>query len=184
MMPRLLAILLLIALGGTASARDWPGDSLYRLELPLRTQDDGAVRLDHYGGQPVLITLFYTRCQYTCPLLVRSLQQLDQQLDAATRAQLRVLLVSLDPEHDTAEALRSVARKHQVDLTRWTLARTDAANVRKLAAALDIPYRALDDGEFSHATVITLLDRDGRITARTANPLKPEPEFKAALRAR
>jgi protein SCO1/2 len=39
--------------------------------------------------------------------------------------------------------------------------------VRKLAATLGIQYRRLASGEFNHSTVIEVLDRQGRIAARS-----------------
>jgi protein SCO1/2 len=47
------------------------------------------------------------------------------------------------------------------------LARTDDATTRKIAALLGIQYRKLADGEFNHSTLLTLLDREGRIVAKS-----------------
>jgi protein SCO1/2 len=68
-----------------------------------------------------------------------------------------------------------------VDLARWTFANAPADDVRRLAAALNIQYRQLPDGEFSHSTVITLLDAQGRMAKQTSSLLRLEPEFGAAL---
>lgn len=171
--------LLLASLG--AAAQPPPGDSLYQLQTPLRTQRDEAVKLDLYSGHPLLVSMFYTRCGYVCPLLLRSLQRLDAGLDPAVRERVRVLVVSLDPAHDTPQVLQATAQKHGVDGARWTLAQASAADVRKLAAALGIQYRQLPDGGFNHATVITLLAPDGRVLARTSNPSAPEESFVSAL---
>ncbi len=40
---------------------------------------------------------------------------------------------------------------------------------------LDVQYRELDDGEFNHSSVITLLDPQGRVLARSSN-LGGEPD--------
>lgn len=160
-----------------AAAQPPPGDSLYQLQTPLRTQRGEAATLDLYRGHPVLVSMFYTRCGYVCPLLLRSLQRLDAGLDPAVRERVRVLVVSLDPEHDTPQVLQATAEKHGVDGARWTLARASSADVRKLAAALGIQYRQLPDGGFNHATVITLLAPDGRVLAHTSNPSAPEESF-------
>ncbi|MND01134.1 hypothetical protein D3C83_199990 [compost metagenome] len=55
-------------------------------------------------------------------------------------------------------------------------------DVRKIAALLGIQYRQLPGGDFNHATVITLLDAEGRPLARTEAIAKPGEEFLAALR--
>lgn len=178
-----LAVLLLaLAQLPTARAADaLPGDSLYQLSIPLTTQAGQTTTLAQHRGHPVLISLFYASCGYTCPILVNGLQRLEQSLEGGHRARLRVLLVSLDPERDTPAALNRLAREKHIAPDRWTLARAEPAEVRKLAAALGIQYRRRDDGEISHSTQIILLSAEGRILARTGSPVNPEPEFRAAL---
>ncbi len=39
-------------------------------------------------------------------------------------------------------------------------------HVRTLSALLDIQYRDLPDGEMNHSSILTLLDRQGRVVAR------------------
>jgi protein SCO1 len=91
----------------------------------------------------------------------------ERKLDSSQRANLRVLLISFDPERDTAEALRELATARHIDTSRWTLTRADDAAVRRIAAALEIQYRRLPDGQISHANVITALGPDGKILARS-----------------
>ena len=179
---RPMAAILLFAcvIGGVPAAT--PGDSLYQLRLTLTDQAGAATTLDRYRGQPVLISMFYGSCPHVCPMLIATMQRYERELPEAQRGRLRVLMVSLDPARDTPAKLTEVAERHRVDLGRWSLARTDAVSVRKLAAALNIQYRQLPDGEFSHATVITLLDGDGRPLRATASMLRPDADFSAALK--
>ena len=182
-MKRVLLALVLAGIVGAAPAlaSPVPGDSLYQLQVPLTDQAGKPAQLDRYAGQPVLVTMFYGSCPHVCPMLVSTIQRYERELPAASRGRLRVLMVSLDPERDTPAKLSEVAQRHRVDLARWSLGRAGEADVRRLAAALGIQYRQLPDGEFSHATVITLLDRQGRIVKQTSSLLRPEAEFSAAL---
>ncbi len=109
----------------------------------------------------------YSGCQATCPLIIDTLRSVENKLDPTRRKELRVLLVSIDPEHDTAAALAATAKQRGLDTSRWTLARTDSANVRRIAAALGLQYRQLPDGQFSHATQISVLDAGGEILAQS-----------------
>ena len=174
------AILLLAAAAATAAV---PEDSLYRLAPPLVDQAGKAATLDLHAGHPVLVTMFYGSCPHVCPMLISTIQRFELELPEANRGRLRVLMVSLDPQRDTPAKLTEVAQRHRVDPARWTLARADAKDVRRLAAALNIQYRQLPDGEFSHSTVITLLDRQGRIVKQTSSLLRLDPEFTGALKA-
>lgn len=166
-----------------ALAASPPGDSVYQLRIALTDQSGAAAGLDRYRGQPVLISMFYGSCPHVCPMLIATMQRYERELPEVQRGRLRVLMVSLDPARDTPAKLTEVAQRHRLDLGRWTLARTDALSVRKLAAVLNIQYRQLPDGEFSHATVITLLDPDGRMLRQTSSMLRPDPEFAGALKA-
>jgi protein SCO1/2 len=158
--------------------------SLYQMHEKLLSQDGKAIDLDVYRGQPVLVTMFYGSCQATCPLIIDTLRSVERKLDEPQRRQLRVLLVSLDSERDTPQALREVADSRRIDTSRWTLAHADAAAVRRIAAALSIQYRQLPDGQFSHATVISALDADGKILAQSEELGHADPGLLSAISAR
>jgi len=177
----LVALTLLLAVSGVKAAA--PGDSIYQLDIALTSQGNRATKLDLYRGQPTLVTMFYGNCPNVCPMLIEQLKSAESLLDADQRVRLRVLLVSIDPDQDTPAALARIAREHNVDLERWTLARAEAADVRKLAAVLNVQYRRLPDGSYNHSTVITLLDREGRRVATTSRLGGADPEFQKAIRS-
>lgn len=157
----------LVAAEAPVPAEMLPGDSIYRLDLALVDQDGRGLMLRDRRGGPVLIAMFYSSCPYMCPLIVEAIKRTEHGLDDDARHRLRVVLVSFDSARDTPAVLKNTATERHIDLSRWTLARTDPAGVRRLAAVLDVQYRALPDGGFNHSGVITLLDPDGRIAART-----------------
>lgn len=173
----------LLALAPLARSSELPGDSIYQLATPLAPQDGRTAQLDLYRGRPVLISMFYGSCPHVCPALIATVKQMEKGLPEAQRARLRVLMVSIDPERDTAKHLRQVAERQRVDLSRWSLAQTPEAEVRKLAAVLGIQYRRLADGDFNHSTIISLLDADGRIIAQTSMLGRIDPQFIARLAA-
>ncbi|HEX2530872.1 MAG TPA: SCO family protein [Burkholderiaceae bacterium] len=144
-----------------------PGNSLYHLGASLIDQDGQAFKLLSRRGQPVLISMFYNSCQFVCPMLIDTMRQTENSLTPEERSRLSMLLVTFDPVRDDIKVLKAVAGKHQLDSAHWTLARTDAASVRKLAASLGIQYRLLSNGEFNHTTTVVLLDPEGRIAGRT-----------------
>ena len=168
--------------GQAVASEALPGDSVYQLDIPLTSQDAHVSKLSDLRGTPVLIAMFYTSCKYVCPLIVDSMLRVDKGLTADERAHLRVVLVSFDPEHDTPQALKAVAVERHLDLPRWSLDRTDAESVRKLAAVLGVQYRAIENGDFNHSTVISLLDKEGRIAARSSRTGEADPELLAATK--
>ena len=179
----LLAFIVLLTMFTTASAAELPSDSIYRLDIPLVDHNGAGFHLADRRGRPQLVSMFYTSCQFVCPLVLDTLRMTERSLRADEQGRLDVLVVSFDPERDTPIQLKSVFDKRRLDSERWTLARTEAPNVRKLAAALDIRYRVLADGEINHATALVLLDADGRIVARSSVLGEVDPVFVAAIRA-
>lgn len=158
-----------------------PGDSVYQLQARLTDQRGEAITLDSARGQPVLVSMFYTSCQFVCPMLIDAARETQAALPEAERGRVKVLLISFDPARDTPEKLSTMARERQLDPRRWTLARTDAATVRKIAALLKFQYRALPDGEFNHSAELILLDGEGRIAARTSQLAGADARLVAAI---
>jgi protein SCO1/2 len=110
--------------------------------------------------------MFYTSCTMVCTMIFETVHATLRALPAADRKAVRILMVSFDPERDTPEVLKKTAQEHGCD-SRWVLARCDDATTRKVAAVLGIQYRRIANGEFNHSSTIDLLDRDGRIAARS-----------------
>jgi len=180
---KLIGIALLVAGVAAPTFAETPSDSLYRLDLTLVDQDAHAFRLSDRAGKPQLVSMFYTSCQYTCPLIVEAMKKNQSTLTADERARLPMLLVSFDAKRDTPERLKQVAAQRKTESPTWTLAHAEPQDVRKLAAALDIPYRELAGGDFSHASTLVLLSSDGRILARTTALGDLDTQFVAALHA-
>ncbi|HEX7026395.1 MAG TPA: SCO family protein [Gammaproteobacteria bacterium] len=179
-MKKLFRLILIVYIGlAYAGTGD---ESLYQLKLHLTDQDGADVGLDVFQGKPMLITMFYGSCPYVCPLTIKALQSTEAALEPHVREQLRVLLVSLDSEHDTPAVLAEVADKQNVDRSRWKLVRADSNDVRKLAAVLGVRYRKLPEGGFNHSTVIALLDANG-IRVTDSNRLQTDPALIESIRS-
>ena len=153
-----------------------PANSIYQLSVRFTDQRGQTSKLEDWRGKPVMISMFYGSCQFVCPRIVEALQRTEESL-GAQGAQLPVLMVTFDPARDDTAALKAVAEERHIDSKLWTLARTDARNVRKLAAMLGIQYRELPSGEFNHSSVIILLDAEGRIAGRTTTLGEADPAF-------
>jgi protein SCO1/2 len=173
---------LCLAFARVAFPAELPPASTYRLDVPLVDQDGRGLHFADGRGRPRLVSMFYTSCKYVCPLIVDTLLATERAVDPAERTKLDVLIVSFDPDRDDPPALKRVADQRRLDVPRWTLARTEAPDVRKLAAVLGIQYRALADGEINHSSALVLLDADGRIVARSGKLGEVDPAFVAKVR--
>ncbi len=159
-----------------------PGDSLYHLDVALTDQHGQSVPLSLFAGRPVIVSMFYASCPSACPMLVADIQRLEEQLTPEERAQTRVLLVSLDPEQDSPAALQAAVAQYGVDGERWRLTAPPVDQVRTIAAVLGISYQAVQSGELHHSSILTLLDPQGRPTARLDGLRQDPAPLVAALR--
>ena len=194
MKPAILKFLTIAALAASAASPAAPGvglkapaplpsDSVYQLPLPLTDQDGRTADWRQNRGKPQLVSMFYTSCQYICPLIVDSGKAIERQLTPTQQKRVGIVLISMDPARDNPAALRSVVDKRKLDTQRWTLAAPPVADVRAAAGVLGIRYRHLADGEFNHTSALVLLDADGRVLARTEQMgSRPDPEFIEAVR--
>lgn len=148
-----------------ASTAELP-PSIYGLPMALRDQTGSAHGLDVYAGHHVLISMFYGSCRSACPLLITDLKRVDALAQEAGRSDLRVLMVSFDPERDDTDVLAALADQHELDGARWRLSAPTEGDARDLSAVLDIGWRDVGGGMFQHDSVLILLDPSGRPVAR------------------
>ena len=160
-----------------APAVPLPANSVYQLQVPLTDQRGAALQLGDRRGKPLLITMFYSNCEFVCPRIIEALKRTEEGLSPAERARVAVVAVTFDPARDDVAALNGVVDQHHLDPARWTVARTDPQHVRKLSAVLGIQYRALPSGDFNHTSVLILLDAEGRIAGKTFTIGAADPVF-------
>ena len=170
------------ATSSAAVTSPWPTDSLHRVDVSLETAQGSRTTLAATGGKVRIVTMFYASCTAACPLNIDTLRRIDGELSPAERARLSILLVTLDPQHDEPAVLREFAAQHRIEEGRWTLGRASVADTRKLAGALDVRYRQLEDGDFNHSTVLVLLDPSGRVLGRSDKMGTPDTEFVSDIR--
>ena len=134
-------------------------------------------------GKTRLMSMFYTNCQYICPLIVESGKAVERQLTPAQQKRLGVVLISMDPARDNPAALKKVMDQRKLDPARWTLAAPKPDDVRAVAGVLGVRYRQLADGGFNHSSMLILVDSEGRILARTEKVgSQPDPDFVSAVK--
>ena len=186
LLTRLLAVAgIVLAFGLPTHARETPlpSDSVYQLDVQLLDQAGKRQPWRAQRGKPRLVAMFYTSCQYICPLIVDSGKAIERQLSATEQARIGITLISMDPVRDTPKALSVVVAKRKLDTRRWTLASPRKDDVRQVAGVLGVRYRELAGGEFNHTSALVLLDADGRVLARTEKMgSQPDPAFVAAVK--
>lgn len=135
--------------------------SLYFYDNTLTDQDGKKVTLDVFKGSHVVAAMFYASCNYTCPVLISELKKMEAALKPEALKNVKILLITFDPEKDTPQKLKEVFTKHNLAETRWKLVSPPKEDVRTLASLLGVSFRKTPDGEYNHNTIITILDAEG-----------------------
>jgi len=154
--------------------------SLYQLESTWTSDAGCEVKLGVLRGRPQVVGMFFTTCEYACPIIVENMKSIERALPGSLRGKVGFLLVSFDVGRDTVEALHAYRAKKTLS-DEWTLLRGREDDVRELAALLGINYRKDARGQFSHSNVITVLDADGEVVFQQTGLNKDATETVAAL---
>jgi len=184
MKPLLLLLSTIVALTPVAfAAPPLPRDSVYQLDVQLTDDRSRVASFRNLRGTPQVVSMLYTSCKFVCPMIVDSGKAIEQALTPAERSRIGFTMITFDPKRDTPQMLARVRRDHDLDASRWTLARPAGRDARTIAGLLGIRYRELADGDFNHTSALVLLDADGRIVARTERiGGLPDPTFLGAVR--
>lgn len=178
----ILVLILLILLGwglfGFEYYRSHYQDSyhgrMYHRQAPpfsLTSHDGEKLRLDSYRDKIVLIAWGYTNCPDICPLTLGMLKNVMEELgDQAEEVQ--VLYITVDPERDTVERLKSYVpyfNKSFIGLTGTSEQIDDLAVKYGVTIVKHPPVygRGRDDTWdrylMTHTNTIYLVDKNGRL---------------------
>ncbi|MDB6151914.1 MAG: uncharacterized protein JWL90_367 [Chthoniobacteraceae bacterium] len=155
--------------------------SLYSLNA-IWTSDVGReVKLEVLRGRPQVIALFFTNCEHSCPLIVEDLKAIDKALPINVRDKVDFLLVSIDPERDTPEALRAFRTKHGLPTERWTFLCGSAEATRQLAGMVGFSYQPGSPTQYAHSLLISVMDESGVIVFQQVGLGRPPEDAVASL---
>ncbi len=89
-------------------------------EFSLTDADGGTVGLKELLGRAWVANFMFTRCGETCPAQSRNLAELQAKIGEAPLAnQVRLVSITLDPDHDTPKVLTEYAARHKARAGFW-----------------------------------------------------------------
>jgi protein SCO1 len=113
-----------------------------------------------HPGRVTIASFIYTRCTSVCLTLGSNLQQLQAMLGS----DIRLLSISFDPAHDSAEQLRRHAELWRADARYWRMASVpDAAQLQRLLEAWQVVVIADGRGGWEHNAALLVIDQRGRL---------------------
>ena len=137
-----------------------PSESIYYLESQWSDQNGQELQLRSLKGKAQVIAMIYGRCEGACPRIIEELRQVEKLLAEKSSEEAGFVLVTMDPEVDSSEQLRALAKEYGLG-PRWRLLRGSSEQTRELAAALGVKYKKISETDFAHSNTITVLSSAG-----------------------
>ena len=147
----------------------------------LKNQDGKEIRLHDYRGKALVLTFIYTRCPLPdyCTLMSNNFAQIDRQLQKSPDlyAKTHLLSISIDPNYDSPQVLRSYGAAHTERYEAETFSHWEFASgeqVKEMAQFFGLRYFTEKD-QIIHGLKTAIIKPDGKIAkVYTGNEWKPE----------
>jgi protein SCO1/2 len=132
----------------------------------LTNQDGKRVTLDTFRGQSFVLTFIFTRCPVPnfCPRISQNFSELQETIKSENGAagKTRLLSITLDPQFDTPEILKSYAQHQKADPAIWTFATGESAEIDHLTQSFAV-FVQPEGGTISHGLATALIGPDGTV---------------------
>jgi protein SCO1/2 len=173
----LAAVLTLTGCGDREARGDYPAANGNNClpDVSLVDQHGSVVSLASLKGKPVLIDFIYTSCASTCPMLTAKMTAIAHALGPALGADVRLVSLTLDPEHDSAAELAKYAKSHDASENGWLFLTGPPEKVDQVLALFKLRRMREGDGSITHSVSAFLLGPDGH-QVRQYNALEVSPQ--------
>jgi len=144
-------------------------------EFHFTTQEGKTLTKSDLLGKVWVIDFFFTRCPGPCPMMSSRLAEISKELKKAK--DVRLVSLSIDPEHDTPKALKEYASRFEANPERWLFLTGPKAEVETFTTKGMLQALSSDTANpvnTVHSTRFLVIDRQGQI--RIARKLD-EPEL-------
>lgn len=170
-MRRSLALLLTLLAAAAAGAADAPALKAGVFSPPraapdfeLRGSDGAVLKPSRYRGKVVALAFGFTSCPDVCPVTLGTLTEARKKL-VAEGQDLQVVYVTVDPERDDVERMRTYLANFDPAFVGGTGTPEQLAAVRKEYGILAEKVTTAAGYSMAHSSSIYLIDREGRLRA-------------------
>lgn len=154
---KLLLIATAFSLGLSAQAAHLLTD-----EFSLKDQNNQAVKLSKFRDKTIALTMFYTECKKTCPMLtLKALKEIEAYYQKQSKA-IDVVIVTFDPEADTPEVLLKYKEKMNLGAN-WHLLVANFEDTKKIASNLGMGDYWKMDEHILHGFKVLILNQAGEV---------------------
>lgn len=119
-------------------------------------------------------SFIFTRCPSSCPRISARMKELQDKLK---RTDVRLVSITVDPEHDTPEVLSSYAKRYDAEPDRWSFLTGNPSQIYNLILeGFRLSVSATTDAErksgaeaVAHSDKLALVDRGNRVVGLFAS---------------
>lgn len=132
-------------------------------EFSLTNIDTGKqVTLASMDNKIKVVAFIYTNCPDACPLTMSSMMQMQNELKkkGSFGKEIDLITITMDPENDTPERLKSYEKMFHVDNTGWMTLRGNVTDTNALMTAFQIPPIKQSNGLIAHSNQVFLIDKN------------------------
>lgn len=136
-------------------------ESIFNLTSKWKTQDNKTIEIKDFKGKVTVMVMIYTSCKAACPRLVADMRDIESKMPKDKLSEINFVLVSIDPEVDTPERLKTFAKANFMDAPHWTFLQGNKTTVQEFANVLAVKYKQIAPMDFSHSNIISVFDKEG-----------------------
>lgn len=132
-------------------------ENILNSTIVFKNQNNEDVKLSQIKDDFIVLTMGYTECKKTCPqLTIKTLKEIESFFNQKNK-KISIIMISLDPEHDTPAELKIFKDKITLNQN-WHFLVTTKSNTREISKLLGFgDYWTMDD-HIIHGFKITVFD--------------------------
>lgn len=148
-------------------------------EFEFTDQDNQLISNAAYENKVYLVEFFFTSCPTICPRMNENMVKIQKEFYG--NPSFGIASISIDPERDTPEVLKSYAAEKGANLKNWHFLTGDKSSIYSFSNDGFKLYAGENkdvEGGFEHSGLFALIDKSGYIRSRTVkngdieNPIK------------
>ncbi len=125
--------------------------------VELVDQNGRQVNLASLKGKPVVVDFIYTTCPGECLMLTQKMAR----VASRTRADIRMVSITVDPEHDGPAQLAAYAKGQGIDDPRWLFLTGAPSTIDRVLNDFQLRRKRAPDGSVDHISGVFMLGTDG-----------------------
>jgi len=138
-------------------------ESIFNLTSKWKNQDNKTLEIKDFRGKVSVMVMIYTSCKAACPRLVADMRDIESKIPKDKLNNLNFILVSIDPENDTPDKLKTFAKDNLMEASHWTFLQGTPTTVQEFANVLAVKYKKITPIDFSHSNIISVFNKEGEL---------------------